>query len=70
MTILAAVAVLLLLAATRLTLAGRAFLREHGYPPVRVQGPGDVLRLMSLGYSALNRASEDAALRRMHHPRA
>jgi hypothetical protein len=70
MTVLAAIAVLLIAAATWLALKGRAFLRRHGYPPVRVHGPADVLRLMSIGYSALNKASEDAALRRMRDPRA
>jgi hypothetical protein len=68
MIFFAAIAVVLILASAVLLLAGREFLRINGYPPVRVHRPADLLHLMSVGYSALNQASEEAARRRMTGP--
>jgi hypothetical protein len=68
MTFLAAIAVLSVAAATLLVLAGREFLRINGYPPHRVHDVGDVVHLASLGYSALNDASNQAARRRLTRP--
>ncbi len=65
MTFFAAIAVLLLAAATLFVLAGRDFLRSNGYPPVRMRRLADFLHLVSLGYSALNAASNEAARRRV-----
>jgi len=67
-TFLTAFAVLFALGSTLLVLAGREFLRVHRYPPVRVHGLADLLHLMSLGYSALNDASNEAARRRINGP--
>ena len=65
MTFFFAFAVLLLAAASLLVLAGREFLRVNGFPPHRVHRVGDLVHLASLGYSALNDASNQAARRRM-----
>ena len=61
--------VLAVAAATVMVLAGREFLRVHGYPPVRMRSLADLLHLMSLGFSALNDASQEAARRRIAGPR-
>jgi len=68
MTFIAALAVLFLAATTLLVFAGREFLRVHGFPQHRVHDIGDVVHLASLGFSALNEASADAARRRMSQP--
>jgi len=68
MTFFAALAVLSLLAATLLVFAGREFLRVNGFPPHRVHHAGDLVHLASLGYSALNEASNQAARRRLRGP--
>ncbi len=65
MTFFAALAVLFIVAATLMVLAGREFLRVNGFPPHRIHDAGDVVHLASLGYSALNDASNRAARRRM-----
>ncbi len=69
MTAFIALAVLALAATTLLVFAGREFLRIHGFPPVRMRSLADLLHLVSLGYSALNEASNAAARRRMAGPR-
>jgi hypothetical protein len=68
MTFFATLAVLLVAGSTLLVLAGREFLRTHHYPPAPVRSLADLVHLASLGYDALNQASEDAARRRMHRP--
>jgi hypothetical protein len=68
MTYFAAFAVLFLAAATVLVLAGREFLRINEFPQHRVHGLGDVVHLASLGFTALNEASNQAARRRMTRP--
>jgi hypothetical protein len=68
MIFFAAVAVLLFAASTLLVFAGREFLRVNGYPPVQARSAANLLHLMSLGYSALNEASEEAARRRVNRP--
>ena len=66
MTFFAAIAILLLAGSTLLVVAGREFLRVNGFPPHRVHGVGDLAHLASLGYSALNAASNEAARRRIN----
>ncbi len=68
MTFFAALAVLTIAAATLLVFAGREFLRTNGFPRHRIHDVGDVIHLASLGYSALNDASNRAARRRMTGP--
>jgi hypothetical protein len=68
MTFFAAIAVLFLAATTLLVFAGREFLRINKYPPHRVHDVGDIVHLASLGYAHLNKASEDAARRRIANP--
>ncbi len=68
MTFFAAIAVLFLAASTLLVFAGREFLRVNDYPKHRVHDIGDLVHLASLGYAHLNKASEDAARRRMANP--
>jgi hypothetical protein len=68
MTFIAAFAVLLLAATTLLVFAGREFLRIHGLPQHRVHDLGDVVYLVSHGYSHLNEASARAARHRLHEP--
>ena len=65
MTFFIAFAVLILAAATLLVFAGREFLRVNGFPRHRVHHLGDLVHLVSLGYSALNDASNEAARKRM-----
>jgi hypothetical protein len=66
MTLFAAIAVLSIAAVTLLVFAGREFLRINGYPAHRVHDVGDVLHLASLGFSALNDASNEATRRRIN----
>jgi len=68
MTFFAAIALLSVAAGTLLVLAGREFLSINGYPPHRVHDVTDVVHLASLGYSALNDASNQAVRRRMSRP--
>jgi hypothetical protein len=65
---LTATAIVLLAGGTLMVLAGREFLRVHGFPPHRVHGAADLVHLASLGYSALNAASNEAARRRINGP--
>jgi hypothetical protein len=65
MTFFIALTVLVLVTATLLVLAGREFLHINGLPPRRVQHVGDLVHLASLGYSALNDASNQAARKRI-----
>ena len=65
MTFFFAIAVVFLAAATLLVFAGREFLDVNGFPPHQVRGAGDLVHLASLGFSALNAASNEAARRRM-----
>jgi hypothetical protein len=66
MTLFAAIAVLSIAAVTLLVFAGREFLRINEYPAHRVHDIGDVVHLASLGFSALNDASNQAARRRIN----
>jgi len=68
MIFFAVAAALQFAASTLLVLVGRNFLRVNGYPPVPARSVASLLHLMSLGYSALNQASEDAARRRVNRP--
>jgi hypothetical protein len=65
MTFFIAFAVLFLAAASLLVLAGRESLRVNGFPQPRVHEVADLVHLASLGYSALNDASDQAARKRM-----
>jgi hypothetical protein len=65
MTFFVAFAVLLLAASIVLVLAGREALRINGYPQHRVHDLGDLFHLASVGWAALNRASNEAARQRM-----
>jgi hypothetical protein len=65
MTFLIAFAVLILAAATLLVLAGREFLRVNRFPQHGVHEVADLVHLASLGYSALNDATNRAARKRM-----
>jgi hypothetical protein len=65
MTFIAAFAVLLVAATTLLVFAGRESLRLHDKTPRRVHDLGDVVYLVSHGYSHLNEASARAATHRM-----
>jgi hypothetical protein len=69
MTFLVAIAIIALAAATLAVFAGREVLRVNGFPPVRVRSIDDLLHLISLGFSALNDASNQAARRRVAGPR-
>jgi hypothetical protein len=68
MTFFAAFAVLFLLTATLLVLAGREFLRVNNFPPHRVHHVDDLVHLASLGYTSLNDASNRATRRRLTRP--
>jgi hypothetical protein len=65
MTFFIAFAVLFLAAASLLVLAGREFLRVNGFPQHRMHEVADLVHLASLGYSALNDASNRATRKRM-----
>jgi hypothetical protein len=68
MTFFAAFAVLFIAATTLLVFAGRESLRINGFPRHRAHDVGDVVHLASLGFSALNDASNQAARRQMTRP--
>ena len=68
MTFLIALSVIAAAGAVLLVAAGRESLRINGHPPVRMRSLADRLHLMSIGFRALNEASEKAARRRMLAP--
>jgi hypothetical protein len=65
MTFFIALAVLFLAATTLLVFAGREALRIKGVPPRQVSDLGDVVHLVSHGYSHLNEAAARAVSHRM-----
>ena len=69
MTFFVAIAIIALGAATLAVFAGREVLRVNGFPQVQVRSINDLFHLASLGFSALNNASNEAARRRVAGPR-
>jgi hypothetical protein len=65
MTFFAAIAVLFLAAVALLVAAGRESLLLNGKSPRKVNDLGDIVYLVSHGYSHLNEASARAARHRM-----